>query len=90
MSNETHVLMDEIAIRRALTRIAHEILEKNKGIDNCVLVGIRTRGVHLAQRLAAKIAEIEGAPIPWGSLMSQLTVMTGGTMPKPREMEKSF
>ncbi|WP_149093333.1 bifunctional pyr operon transcriptional regulator/uracil phosphoribosyltransferase PyrR [Paenibacillus terrae] len=68
MSNETHVLMDEIAIRRALTRIAHEILEKNKGIDNCVLVGIRTRGVHLAQRLAAKIAEIEGAPIPWGEL----------------------
>lgn len=68
MSNETHVLMDEIAIRRALTRIAHEILEKNKGIDDCVLVGIRTRGVHLAQRLAEKIAEIEGAPIPWGEL----------------------
>lgn len=68
MSHETHVLMDEIAIRRALTRIAHEILEKNKGIDDCVLVGIRTRGVHLAQRLAEKIAEIEGAPIPWGEL----------------------
>ncbi|MFM9280650.1 bifunctional pyr operon transcriptional regulator/uracil phosphoribosyltransferase PyrR [Paenibacillus jiagnxiensis] len=67
-SNEMHVLMDELAIRRALTRIAHEILEKNKGINGCVLVGIRTRGVFLAKRLAAKIEEIEGTPIPWGEL----------------------
>ncbi|MDP4096913.1 bifunctional pyr operon transcriptional regulator/uracil phosphoribosyltransferase PyrR [Paenibacillus sp. P96] len=64
----SNVLMDEPAIRRALTRIAHEILEKNKGIQGCVLVGIRTRGVFLAKRLAAKIEEIEGAPIPWGEL----------------------
>ncbi len=64
MSTETHVIMDETAIRRALTRIAHEILEKNKGIDGCVLIGIRTRGVYLAERIAAKIEEIEGTPIP--------------------------
>lgn len=64
MSNEAHVIMDEIGIRRALTRIAHEILEKNKGIDNCILVGIRTRGVYLAERIAAKIEEIEGKKVP--------------------------
>lgn len=68
MSTEVHVIMDETAIRRALTRIAHEILEKNKGIEDCVLVGIRTRGVYLAQRIAERINEIEGTPIPWGEL----------------------
>lgn len=68
MSNEQHVIMDETAIRRALTRIAHEILEKNKGIEDCVLVGIRTRGVFLAQRIAERMSEIEGTPIPWGEI----------------------
>ncbi|NBI29443.1 bifunctional pyr operon transcriptional regulator/uracil phosphoribosyltransferase PyrR [Chengkuizengella marina] len=63
-----HVLMDEIAIRRALIRIAHEILEKNKGVENCVLVGIRTRGIYLAKRIADKIGEIEGIPIPMAEL----------------------
>lgn len=62
MSNE-RILMDETAIRRALTRIAHEIVEKNKGIEDCVLVGIRTRGIYLAQRIAERIQEIEGLPI---------------------------
>lgn len=66
MSSEQHVIMDETAIRRALTRIAHEILEKNKGIEDCVLVGIRTRGVFLAQRIAERMNDIEGTPIPWG------------------------
>lgn len=60
---DARVIMDESAIRRALTRIAHEILEKNKGIDGCVLVGIRTRGVYLARRLAERINAIEGVPI---------------------------
>ncbi|WP_054958449.1 bifunctional pyr operon transcriptional regulator/uracil phosphoribosyltransferase PyrR [Paenibacillus dakarensis] len=68
MSSEQRVIMDETAIRRALTRIAHEILEKNKGIDDCVLVGIRTRGVFLAQRIAERIQEIEGRPIPYGEI----------------------
>lgn len=65
MAEEEHlVIMDETAIRRALTRIAHEIVEKNKGIDDCVIVGIRTRGIYLAERVAARIQEIEGRPVP--------------------------
>ncbi|NPV27695.1 MAG: bifunctional pyr operon transcriptional regulator/uracil phosphoribosyltransferase PyrR [Firmicutes bacterium] len=61
-------IMDADQIRRALTRIAHEIIEKNKGIANVVLVGIRRRGVPLAERLARKIAEIEGQSVPIGTL----------------------
>ncbi|GFN30423.1 bifunctional pyr operon transcriptional regulator/uracil phosphoribosyltransferase PyrR [Paenibacillus xylaniclasticus] len=64
MTLEQHrILMDETAIRRALTRIAHEIVEKNKGIDNCLMIGIRTRGIHLAERVASLIEEIEGKPV---------------------------
>ena len=55
-------------IRRALTRISHEIIEKNKGIADLALVGIRTRGVPLARRIAEKIKEIEGAEVPVGIL----------------------
>ncbi|WP_341282202.1 bifunctional pyr operon transcriptional regulator/uracil phosphoribosyltransferase PyrR [Paenibacillus sp. FSL H8-0537] len=63
MEEEHLVIMDDAAIRRALTRIAHEIVEKNKGIDNCTLVGIRTRGVYLARRIAERVQEIEGKPV---------------------------
>jgi pyrimidine operon attenuation protein/uracil phosphoribosyltransferase len=62
------VVMDEQAIRRALTRIAHEIIERNKGIDDCVLIGIKTRGIYLAKRLAERIEQIEGRAIPVGEL----------------------
>ena len=62
------VVLDEQAIGRALTRIAHQIIEKNKGIEDCVLVGIKTRGIFIAERLATKIKEIEGNPIPVGEL----------------------
>lgn len=65
---EQHLILDEMAIRRALTRIAHEILEKNKGVDNCMLIGIRTRGIYLAQRVAERIRDIEGVPIPVGEV----------------------
>ncbi len=68
MSHAYHVIMDETAIRRALTRIAHEILEKNKGVENCTLIGIRTRGIYLARRIAERIQEIENAPVPVGEL----------------------
>ena len=61
-------IMDENAIRRALTRIAHEIIERNKGTSNLVLVGVRTRGVPLAQRLAERIESIEGVGVPVGFL----------------------
>ncbi|WP_336772674.1 bifunctional pyr operon transcriptional regulator/uracil phosphoribosyltransferase PyrR [Paenibacillus sp. MMO-58] len=63
VEEEHLVIMDETAIRRALTRIAHEIVEKNKGIDNCVLIGIRTRGIYLARRIADRIQDIEGKPV---------------------------
>lgn len=62
------IVLDEQAIRRALTRIAHEIIERNKGIDDVVLVGIRTRGIFLARRLAEKISQIEGTDISVGEL----------------------
>jgi pyrimidine operon attenuation protein/uracil phosphoribosyltransferase len=55
-------------IRRALTRIAHEILERTKGGGDVVLVGVQTRGVTLARRLAERIGEVEGTAVPWGSL----------------------
>ncbi len=54
MMQDPHVIMDDTAIRRALTRIAHEIVEKNKGIDDCLFVGIRTRGIYLAKRIAER------------------------------------
>lgn len=62
------VIMDETAINRALTRIAHEILERNEGCDNLALVGIVTRGDLLAKQLVDKIEEIEGVRVPLGSL----------------------
>ncbi len=62
------VVMDEEALSRALTRIAHEILEANGGAQNLALVGIVTRGQVLAERLAARIEEIEGVRVPLGSL----------------------
>lgn len=58
------IIMDEKAIERALFRISHEIIEKNKGVENLVLIGIKTRGWPLALRLANKIEEIEGSRVP--------------------------
>ena len=55
-------------INRALTRIAHEILEKNKGCENLAIIGIRTRGVYIARRLINKLKEIEKIDIPLGIL----------------------
>ena len=61
-------IMDETAMNRAMSRIAHEIIEKNKGISDVVLVGIQRRGVPLAGRLAGKIQEYEGMDVPVGIL----------------------
>lgn len=61
-------IMDKENIRRAMLRIAHEVLEKNKGIENLCILGIRTRGVELAQRLNTCIQEIEGEVLPLGIL----------------------
>lgn len=68
MKTEATVILDGAGIKRALTRIAHEILERNKGITGLVLVGIRTGGIHLAHELAALLEEIEGAAVPVGSV----------------------
>jgi pyrimidine operon attenuation protein/uracil phosphoribosyltransferase len=62
------ILLTSKEIGRALARIAHEIVEKNKGAEGVVLVGMRTRGVPLAQRIAAIIESLEGTPIPVGTL----------------------
>ena len=61
-------LMDEAAMNRALMRISHEIAEKNKGVDNVVLVGIRRRGEPIARQIARNIEKIEGLAIPCGSI----------------------
>ena len=61
-------LMDEKAISRAITRVSHEIIERNKGIENVVLVGIKTRGVPIAKRIAKKIESIEGVAINTGQI----------------------
>ncbi len=61
-------LMDEKEIDRTLTRIAHEIIEKNKGVENLCLIGIMRRGDVLAKRIAHKLKEIEGKDIPVGAL----------------------
>ncbi|GKV64259.1 bifunctional protein PyrR [Sporosarcina sp. NCCP-2331] len=65
---EKAAILDDQAISRAITRIAHEIIEKNRGIDDCILVGIKTRGAILAKRLADRIEQIEGKPIKKGEL----------------------
>lgn len=62
------VIMDETAVNRAMTRIAHEILERNEGCEDLALVGIVTRGDLLAKKLAEEIKEIEGVDVPLGSL----------------------
>ena len=62
------VVMDADRIDRSLTRIAHEIVERNRAIENLALVGIRERGVHLAERLAARLASITGHRVPTGAL----------------------
>ena len=62
------LVLDAAAIRRALTRIAHEILERNQGGEHLALVGIHTRGVPLSRRLADKIREVEGVRPPCGDI----------------------
>lgn len=61
-------IMDEAAMVRAITRIAHEIAERNRGVEEVVLVGLRSRGVELAHRIAAKLDEIEKTKVPVGAL----------------------
>ncbi len=68
MTENQTILLDESGIKRALTRISHEILERNKGVPDVVLIGIRSGGAFLAGELAKSIAVIEGAEIPVGAV----------------------
>jgi pyrimidine operon attenuation protein/uracil phosphoribosyltransferase len=68
MTAARRIVLEPSEIGRALSRIAHEILERNKGPEGLVLLGIPTRGVPLAKRLARRLAEIEGTEVPVGSL----------------------
>ncbi len=65
---EKALIMDAEALRRALTRIAHEIIERNNGVDDLVLVGVRRRGVPIAKMLAEEIRKVEGAELRIGEL----------------------
>ena len=60
---EEKMILDEDGMRRSLTRMSHEIIERNKGVDNLVLVGIKTRGEYLANRIASFIEKVEGTKI---------------------------
>ncbi len=83
------VVMDAEAIERSLTRVAYQILEKNKGVEDLVLIGIQKGGVLLAERLGRKISAIEGVPIPVGRLDITLyrdDIMKSG---KQREIGKT-
>lgn len=61
-------LLDEAAMGRALMRISHEICEKNKGVDNVTLIGIRRRGIPISERIRDNIKKIEGIEVPCGSV----------------------
>lgn len=68
MNDDRNQVMDSEEIRRAVTRIAHEIIERNRGAENLAIIGIQSRGVPLAQRLGDLIEKIEGVNVPVGSL----------------------
>src|SRR5262245_24301006 len=66
--SKSAVVIDADRIARTLTRIAHEIVERNKGVDGLALVGVRTRGVPIARRLARILKQISGDDVPTGAL----------------------
>ncbi len=92
-------IMDGAALNRALVRITHEILERNGGGDNLCVIGIRTRGVPMASRIAENIKKFEGTAVPVGSLditlyrddltlLSDMPVVRGSDIPFPIEGKK--
>ena len=89
------VVMDADRMSRTLTRIAHEIVERNRGVDSLALVGVRTRGVPIAARLAAKLHEISGHDVPVGALditlyRDDLMLNAVGPQPLVRSTEIPF
>lgn len=65
---KTKEIVDDVTMKRAITRITYEIIERNKNLDNLVLAGIKTRGVHLARRIQVRLKELEGIDLPIGEL----------------------
>ncbi len=91
--SEKSQIMDATAIQRALTRVAHEIIEKNKGTADLVLIGLRSRGVDLARRLSQRLKEIDGGQIPVGALDIPLyrdDLGRAGRHPTVRKTEITF
>ncbi len=91
--SEKAQIMDATAIQRALTRVAHEIIEKNKGTADLVLIGLRSRGVDLARRLSQRLKEIDGGQIPVGALDITLyrdDLSKAGPQPTVRKTEIPF
>ncbi|MEN1760704.1 bifunctional pyr operon transcriptional regulator/uracil phosphoribosyltransferase PyrR [Anoxynatronum sibiricum] len=89
------VILDGEKMGRSLTRMAHEIIEKNRGIEEVVLVGIHTRGVPLARRLQEKISQIESVTVPLGELditfyRDDLTTRSDMPVVKPAELPFSI
>jgi len=87
------MLMDEAQMRRSLTRMAHEVIERNKGVDGVVLIGIRSRGEPIAHMLADAISSVEGTRLPVGAVditfyRDDLTPVT--KEPRLREADVSF
>jgi len=92
-AKEKALILDRPAIERALTRVAHEILEKNKGAKHIGLIGIQRGGVHLAKRLAEKIKAIESVEVPVGSLditMYRDDLNTRKSQPVPQTTDIPF
>jgi pyrimidine operon attenuation protein/uracil phosphoribosyltransferase len=92
-TKEKALILDKAGIDRALTRVAHEILEKNKGPRDLVLVGIQRGGVHISKRLALKIREIEQVEVPVGSLditMYRDDLTTRKSQPVPQSTDITF
>ncbi|MDR2736623.1 MAG: bifunctional pyr operon transcriptional regulator/uracil phosphoribosyltransferase PyrR [Gracilibacteraceae bacterium] len=88
-------ILSEDDIQRAIARITHEILERNAGVEDLVLVGIQRRGVPLAGRIRAKVAEIEGIHVPMGVLdityyRDDLSTISGNTLPVVHETAVRF
>jgi len=86
-------VLDQAGIQRAVTRITHEIVERNKGTDDLVLIGLRSRGVDLARRIARELKIVDGADIPVGALDVTLyrdDLDTVGPQPVVRKTEIAF
>lgn len=83
MSKESVRVLEEPDIKRALNRIAHEIMEKNRGAQDLCIIGIRTRGVYMAERIAGIIREVEGVAVPVGTLDIAMYRDDIGTKPSP-------